>query len=345
MNTKVIICEPAAEDAFFKEAADLIRKGEVVAFPTETVYGLGADAFNPSAVQKIFDAKGRPGDNPLIVHVAEKEEAFKLAKSIPEKALELMEVFWPGPLTLVFPALSTIPSVTTGGLDTVGIRMPSHETARALIRASGVPIAAPSANTSGKPSPTTAAHVLEDMEGKIPLILDGGSSEVGLESTVLSCVEEPFTLLRPGGISREMIEAVVGPIAVDPAVTRTLAPDERPKAPGMKYKHYAPRAEVIVVEGGRAESVAYIQKKLKEEENVGVMAFSEDAQAFTGAKVIELGSHEDLRAVAANLFAALRAFDQTDVERIYAQSVSPKGIGEAVLNRLHKAAGFHIVEV
>lgn len=345
METKVILMKDGSNCRFFDEAAALIQKGEVVAFPTETVYGLGADALNPGAVRKIFEAKGRPADNPLIVHIAEKEDVYNLAERVPEKAEALMEVFWPGPLTLVLPAKKSIPKVTTGGLDTVGIRMPAHEIARGLILASGLPIAAPSANTSGRPSPTAAAHVLEDMDGKIPLILDGGPAEVGLESTVLSCASEPFTLLRPGGVSREMIEAVIGSISVDPAVKRTLAADERPKAPGMKYKHYAPRAEVIVVEGAPENSAAYIQKKLLEEKDVGVMAFSEDAACFKGAKVITLGSRENLREVAANLFAALRAFDQTDVKRIYAQSVSAEGIGEAVLNRLHKAAGFHIVKV
>ncbi|WP_297463144.1 L-threonylcarbamoyladenylate synthase [Thermococcus sp.] len=319
-------------------AGRLILGGGLVAFPTETVYGLGADALNEEAVRRIFRAKGRPADNPLIVHIADFSDLKLLAREIPEEARLLARKFWPGPLTLVLPKSEKVPSVTTGGLDTVAVRMPAHEIALALIRASR-PVAAPSANISGRPSPTLAKHVVDDFYGKIEAIIDGGETRVGVESTVLDLSSERPTLLRPGGLPLEEIERVIGPVEIHPAV-RGKATDLA-RAPGMKYRHYSPNARVIVVEGPRER----VRKKIRElvdeyrkgNHRVGVMATEE----FEADEFFYLG--QTVEEVARNLFKALRELDERGVDVIIAEGVEEKGLGLAVMNRLRKASGYHVI--
>ncbi|WP_456421458.1 L-threonylcarbamoyladenylate synthase [Thermococcus sp.] len=316
----------------------LILEGKLVAFPTETVYGLGADALNEEAVRRIFEAKGRPADNPLIVHIADFNDLKKLAREIPREARLLAERFWPGPLTLVLPKRDEVPLVTTGGLDTVAVRMPAHEIALALIRSS-TPIAAPSANISGKPSPTLAEHVIDDFYGRIEAIIDGGETKVGVESTVIDLSSEKPTLLRPGGLPLEEIEKIIGPVEVHPAV-RGKAVDLA-KAPGMKYKHYSPNAQVVVVEGPRERVREKIRELIKEYRSkgyrVGVMATEE----FEADEFFYLG--KTLEEVAKNLFKALRELDKKNVDIIIAEGVEERGLGLAVMNRLRKASGYRIV--
>ncbi|NJF25382.1 L-threonylcarbamoyladenylate synthase [Thermococcus sp. Bubb.Bath] len=320
-------------------AARLIRNGKLVAFPTETVYGLGANALDGAAARRIFEAKGRPADNPLIAHIVEIEWLEELAREIPETAWKLAEKFWPGPLTIVLPARETVPRVTTGGLDTVAVRMPAHPIALGLIRMSGVPVAAPSANISGKPSPTDAEHVIDDFYGRIECIIDGGPTPVGVESTVIDLTGEKPLLLRPGGLPLEEIEKVVGKVEIHPAVRGEVV--DVAKAPGMKYRHYAPSAKVIVVEGTEEAVGKKINELIEEFRRnglkVGVMAMGEhEADAF-----FYLGKTSE--EAARNLFRALRELDRTGVDVIIAQGVEEKGLGLAVMNRLRKAAGFKIV--
>nr|WP_245250246.1 L-threonylcarbamoyladenylate synthase [Thermococcus stetteri] len=321
-----------------KVAARLILEGKLVAFPTETVYGLGADALNENAVRRIFEAKGRPADNPLIIHIASISDLEKVAREVPEKAKLLAEKFWPGPLTLVLPKRREVPLVTTGGLDTVAVRMPSHPIALALIKAS-TPLAAPSANISGKPSPTSAEHVIDDFYGKIEGIIDGGETWIGVESTVIDVTEEPPVLLRPGGIPVEEIERVIGPVRIHPAVKGKNA--DLAKAPGMKYKHYAPNASVVVVEGEPEKRKKKIRELVEEYRErgyrVGVMATVEvEADEF-----YPLGKTPE--EVARNLFKALRELDRRGVDVIIAEGVEERGIGLAVMNRLRKAAGYRVI--
>ena len=319
-------------------AARLILEGKLVAFPTETVYGLGADALNENAVRRIFEAKGRPADNPLIVHIADFKDLEKLAREIPEEARLLAEKFWPGPLTLVLPKREEVPAVTTGGLDTVAVRMPAHPIALALIRAS-TPIAAPSANISGKPSPTLAEHVVDDFYGKIEAIIDGGETKIGVESTVIDLSSERPTLLRPGGLPLEEIERVIGEVEIHPAVRGKLVDVAR--SPGMKYKHYSPNAQVIVVEGKRDNVRRKINELITEYRGrglrVGVMATEE----YEADEFFHLGRTEG--EVARNLFKALRELDKRGVDVIIAEGVEERGLGFAVMNRLRKAAGYRIV--
>ncbi len=319
-------------------AARLILEGKLVAFPTETVYGLGADALNENAVRRIFEAKGRPADNPLIVHIADFKDLEKLAREIPEEARLLAEKFWPGPLTLVLPKREEVPAVTTGGLDTVAVRMPAHPIALALIRAS-TPIAAPSANISGKPSPTLAEHVVDDFYGKIEAIIDGGETKIGVESTVIDLSSERPTLLRPGGLPLEEIERVIGEVEIHPAVRGKLV--DVAKSPGMKYKHYSPNAQVIVVEGKRDNVRRKINELIAEYRGrglrVGVMATEE----YEADEFFHLGRTEG--EVARNLFKALRELDKRGVDVIIAEGVEERGLGFAVMNRLRKAAGYRIV--
>ncbi|MBC7765530.1 MAG: threonylcarbamoyl-AMP synthase [Hyphomonadaceae bacterium] len=349
MNTQVINMQGNIDEAGLKLAAKLLRAGGTVAFPTETVYGLGANALDKNAVQKIFAAKGRPSDNPLIVHVSSIKEVDKLVTHIPPVARTLMAHFWPGALTLILPRSGIVPDETTAGLDTVAIRLPNHPIAQALIALAGVPIAAPSANRSGKPSPTEAAHVIDDLMGRVDAIIDGGSAAVGLESTVLDCTQTPPMVLRPGGVTVEQLRAVVGDIAMDEALHGTLQNDQKPRSPGMKYTHYAPKAPVIVVEGNAENVIQYINQQLmiakKENKKAGVMALKAHENAFCNAEVLTVGDEAQLHTVAHNLFMVLRKFDQLAVEVIYAQSVPNTGIGRAILNRLHKAAGYSIVKV
>ena len=325
-----------ADEASIRRAAALLRAGELVAFPTETVYGLGADALNGEAAARIFAAKGRPADHPLIAHLAgESGLAGLIALEPCACARALMRAFWPGPLTLIFPKSPRVPREVTAGLDTVAVRMPSHPVARALIRAAQTPIAAPSANRSGRPSPTTAAHVLEDMEGRIPLILDGGPCEVGLESTVVDVTGARPRILRPGGITLEMLEGVVGFVDVDEGVLHQLQAGSQARSPGMKYKHYAPKGEVTIVTGPRAaQEIARLYDAA--DGRAAILAFS---QADYGARRVYR-----LKNAPGELFAALRQLDEDGMETIYAEDVPTTGGGLAVMNRLMRAAAFRVVE-
>ena len=340
METK-LLSDHAAD---LLEAAALLQQGKVVGIPTETVYGLAADARNPEAVRQIFAAKGRPADNPLIVHIAEMQALEQVAAVVPPLAVKLAERFWPGPLTMVLRRRDNVPDQVTAGLDTVGMRCPAHPLCRAVIQAADVPVAAPSGNTSGRPSPTTAAHMLEDMDGRIDAILDGGPCSVGVESTIVDLTCTPPRLLRPGGITLEQLRAALGEVAVDPAVTRLMGAGERPRAPGMKYRHYAPKAPVTVVTGEPERSAAYIAAHAGPGD--GVICFEEFLPMYAGGArpVMSLGPAGDKGEQARRVFDALRAFDHTAVSAIWAQCPDSGGIGLAVTNRLNKAAGFHIVE-
>lgn len=344
-STKIItvdVNEPEKEK--IREAAKYIREGDVVAFPTETVYGLGADALSPEAVKKIFIAKGRPQDNPLIVHIARKDEIERIAKGITYEVKALMETFWPGPLTLILEKKDLIPKEITAGLNTVGIRMPSHPAALQLILESGFPIAAPSANISGRPSPTTAQHVIKDLAGKIPVILDGGPTQVGLESTVLDMTSGTPVILRPGGVTYEQLCGVLKNVEIDNGL---LSDGFAPKSPGMKYTHYSPKAEVILVIGSTEKVIESVKKIAEREINlgrkIGIMATLETMDKYSIGDVLDIGSREDPSTIAANLFAALREFDIRGVDLIIAEGIDEKGIGLAVMNRIKKASGFNII--
>ncbi|MEG1240627.1 MAG: L-threonylcarbamoyladenylate synthase [Oscillospiraceae bacterium] len=324
-------------------AADILRGGGLLGIPTETVYGLGANGLDPVAVAHIFEAKGRPQDNPLILHVPNPQWLSRYCEDIPAMAYTLTDKFWPGPLTLILKRKPVVPDVVTAGMDTVGMRCPDSDLTRSIIEQSDVPVAAPSANTSGKPSPTTAQHVLDDMDGKIDAVMDGGPCSVGVESTILDLTLTPPRLLRPGGITLEQLESVVGEIAVDAAITRLMSADEHPRAPGMKYRHYAPKAPVTVVKGDPKKGACYILAHLSP--TSGVLCFDEFADLYVKQITFTLGSYQDKAAQARNVFDALRHFDKTAVTEIFAQCPDDSGIGLAVSNRLNKAAGFHIVEV
>ena len=338
----------APEIEKIRVAAEVIRGGGLVAFPTETVYGLGADALNHKAVTGIYAAKKRPLDNPIIVHVADKEEVYRLSEDVPETANRLIESFWPGPLTLVLKASEIVPRATTGGLDTVAIRMPRLEVALALIRESKVPIAAPSANLSEKPSPTTAEHVKQDLGGRIDMILDAGPTDVGVESTVLDMTADPPQVLRPGGVPYEELKKMLGPVELHPVATAEKGiPVGRARSPGMKHRHYAPAARVIVVEGSLDAIVVKAQeladRHLTAGEKVGILATDESRSHYRASVVKSLGSREDLAMMARNLFRLLREFDMEKVDIIIAEGVATEGLGLAVMNRLRKASGFDIV--
>jgi len=344
---KVDSHEPEIEKV--RMAADFIRKGGLVAFPTETVYGLGADALNPKAVSSLFEAKKRPFDNPPIVHVGNAKDVYKLAKTVSIKAERLMKEFWPGPLTLIFKRSEVVPDVTVAGLDTIAIRMPKHNVALVLIRESGCPIAAPSANLAGKPSPTTAKHVLDDLNGRIDVVLDAGPTRIGVESTVLDMTVDPPQVLRPGGTPYEVLKKILGKVKLHPvAVAEKELPVEKARSPGVKHKHYAPDAEVIVVEGeisaviGKVKELAesYARKGNK----VGILATDETAGCYKADVVKSLGTRSDLAVIAKNLFRLLREFDQKGVDVIIAEGVPTEGLGLAVMNRLRKASGYNIVK-
>lgn len=325
-------------------AASLLRAGQAVAFPTETVYGLGADATRAEAVRGIFAAKERPADNPLIVHLADAGEVERVAAAVPAVARRLMAAFWPGPLTLVLPRGPAVPDEVTCGLDTVGVRVPDHPAARALLAAAGVPVAAPSANRSGRPSPTRAAHVVDDLGGRIAAVLDGGPTGVGLESTVLDVTLDPPMLLRPGGVTREQIEAVIGPIA------ESSGQAERPRSPGQKYAHYAPAVPLVLVSGGRDAVVAEINRSLAAERKIGnrpaVLCALEDAAAFPAAEaVVTYGRRAAPAEIAARLYDALRAFDRLPADTVFAAGLPETGLGAAIMNRLRRAAGDREVRV
>ena len=323
-------------------AAKLIRDGELVAIPTETVYGLGANGLSESAVARIFQAKGRPQDNPLILHICGPEQIELFCHHIPQKAYDLAEAFWPGPLTMVLPARSNVPRRTTGGLDTVALRCPDHDVTREIIRLSGVPIAAPSANISGKPSTTTAQHVLHDHDGRIAAIVDGGSCRVGVESTIVDLTEERPRLLRPGGITPEQLLEVLGDLVVDKAVTAQIDKDEVVKAPGMKYRHYAPSEPVVIVSGSREKAAAYIRAHFEPGDRV--LCFEEELPLYEGCNPLSYGLEADVNTLSAGLFGALRELDDPSIHQVYARCPVGGGVAYAVQNRLKKAAAFHIVD-
>ncbi len=329
------------------QAAEIIRRGGLVGIPTETVYGLGANGLDPKAVSRIFEAKGRPQDNPLILHITDVSWLERYCKEIPLTAYKLAEAYWPGPMTMILPRKDMVPDAVTAGLDTVGMRCPSHILCHELIRLADVPIAAPSGNTSGRPSPTTADHMREDMDGKIDAIVDGGPCSVGVESTIIDLTCTPPRMLRPGGISLEQLRAVLGQVDVDPAVTRLLGAGEKPKAPGMKYRHYAPKAPVTVVSGDPKTAAEYIAAHAAPED--GVICFDEFMPLFTSRAgtrpVMDLGPAGDKEEQARHIFDALRSFDHTQVAAIWAQCPDTEGIGLAITNRLNKAAGFQIIKV
>ena len=333
-----------------ERAGAILKKGGLVAFPTETVYGLGGDALNPEASARIYAAKGRPSDNPLIVHIADMEALKVLASEVPEKARLLADRFWPGPLTMIMPKSDAVPYATTGGLDTVAIRMPSHPTAYELIRSSGVYIAAPSANTSGRPSPTTAQHVYEDLNGRIDMIIDSGKVDIGLESTIVDLTGEIPTILRPGYITKEMLEEAVGPVTIDKAILADHEdPNLRPKAPGMKYKHYAPKGDLVIVEGKKqavAETINHLTKMDAEAGlKTAVIASDENLSLYDVDCKINIGSREHEESIAANLYEVLREMDEMGVQKMYSESFAGGGLGAAIMNRLLKAAGHHVIRV
>lgn len=400
METKRIIIEDRnhIKDEELKEAASILRSGGLVAFPTETVYGLGGNALDEDAARKIYAAKGRPSDNPLIAHVSCVEEVAPLVKEIPEAGRKLMEAFWPGPLTMIFPKSEKVPYGTTGGLDTVAIRMPDDPVANRLIALAGVPVAAPSANTSGRPSPTTADHVWQDMNGRIEMIIDGGPVGIGVESTIVDVSSAVPAVLRPGAITMEMLAEVLGEVSVDPAILGPLSADVRPKAPGMKYKHYAPKADLTLVEPGTgteresgAEQVTGAEQKTGAEQvtgaeqkngadrntgadpetgldetqlqamickvrelsrekieagyKVGVICTDESRGCYTDGEVRSIGARKSQESVAHNLYALLREFDDLGVDYIFSESFPKDHLGQAIMNRLSKAAGYKIVKV
>ena len=324
------------------QAADLLRENEVVAFPTETVYGLGGNAENDEAVSKIFEAKGRPSDNPLIIHIGKLEQIEAFVQDIPQKASKLMEAFWPGPLTIIFNKKEgALSDKATAGLSTVAVRMPDHPVALAILQESGLPIAAPSANRSGRPSPTSAQHVWEDLNGRISGIVDGGATGIGVESTVIDCTEDIPVILRPGGVTKEQLQDVVGEIEVDPAL---LKPKEAPKSPGMKYKHYAPDAPLYLVKNDREEIQKMINEKRREGLSVGVLTTEENQGYYDADFVYACGRRAELETVATHLYEALRSFNNTNVDIILSETFPSAGVGDAIMNRLLKAAGHKIIE-
>ena len=347
---EVSIDEYHIDQAAIQKAGDLIRNGGLVAFPTETVYGLGGDALNPESSAKIYAAKGRPSDNPLIVHIADMDALYSIVKSVPEAAVRLAEKYWPGPLTMVFKKKEIIPYETTGGLDTVAVRMPNHKVALALISASGGYIAAPSANISGRPSPTLAEHVVEDMNGRIDMIIDGGAVEIGLESTIVDMTSKQPLILRPGYITKDMLEQVLKTEATyDKAVLGVTSDDEHPRAPGMKYKHYAPAGDMVIVKGSQDKVISYINdqtaKKRAQGEKVGVIATQETWMNYMAEEVVNIGARTDEEAIASHLYATLRAFDEAGMTCIYSEEFDTPRIGQAIMNRLIRAAAHQIIEV
>ena len=321
-------------------AAGYLRAGELAAFPTETVYGLGANALDGNAVKKIFAAKGRPQDNPLIVHIADVSALYGIAREVPEAALRLAEAYWPGPLTVVLPKKDVIPDEVSAGLDTVAVRMPSHPVAAALIRAAGVPVAAPSANISGFPSPTAAQYVIDDMNGRIAAIIDGGDCEFGIESTVVTLATDPPELLRPGAVTVEQLRAVLGEVAVNPAVLNPLAEGAQAASPGMKYKHYAPRAQISIVRGDLPAFAAYCAAHPGEADAALVFEGEENAASLP---CVTFGKDDDALSQAHRLFDALRELDAMGAKKVFARSPSPEGVGLGVCNRLYRAAAFRFL--
>jgi len=354
MNTKVVkiqSCrEPftAEEEKALRQAGEIIKEGGLVAFPTETVYGLGGDGLNRESSRKIYAAKGRPSDNPLIIHICRLEDISLIADEFPETAKRAAEFFWPGPLTMILPKSGRVPYETTGGLDTVAVRFPSHPAARKLIDYGGGYVAAPSANLSGKPSPTAAKYVIEDMDGRIDMILDGGEDEIGLESTIVDMTVTPPRILRPGFITKEMLEAVLGKVDVDVTIIEPES-GQIPKAPGMKYRHYAPEGELTIVEGPSERVVDYMNRAVAADriagEKTGIIATSDSLDSYRADVVKCVGSRKEEEGIARKLFAVLREFDEEGVTRIYSESFDSQGLGQAIMNRLLKAAGHNVVRL
>lgn len=337
------------EAKLLETAAGILKKGGMVAFPTETVYGLGADALQELAAKQIYAAKGRPSDNPLIVHIAEFGQLEALVQEVPQKAEQLMKVFWPGPLTLVFKKQEIVPDGTTGGLDTVAIRMPGNPIALELIRQAGVPVAAPSANTSGRPSPTMAAHVYEDLNGKIPMIIDGGMVNIGIESTIVDVTCDPPMILRPGYITQEMLGEVIGEVTVDPALSGPMCSEMAPKAPGMKYKHYAPKADFTMYMGAEVAVTDRINQIANEKQSkgykVGIIASDETFAKYPADVTVSIGSRTDGLTISKNLYRILREFDEKAVDYILGETFEETAFGMAIMNRLLKAAGYQVEQV
>lgn len=333
-------------EEIFQTAAEILKQGGLVAFPTETVYGLGGDALKSDAANKIYSAKGRPSDNPLIVHIAETDSVYQLAADVPDAAKKLMEAFWPGPLTIIFNKKAIVPNTTTGGLDTVAIRMPSHPAALKLIQDSGIFIAAPSANLSGRPSPTTAEHVMQDMQGRIDMILDGGAVGIGIESTIVDVTGDRPTILRPGFISARMIKDILGDVTIDPAIA-CMDKNLRPKAPGMKYTHYAPKGQLTIVEGSREKVAGEIEKLVAEKNSAGyktaVLADTDNVSLYCCDNVFDAGSKKNEITVSAGLYALLRKCDDIGADYIYSESFEECDMGYAIMNRLIKAAGHRVI--
>ncbi len=352
MNTEVIKIDENNIDSDAKSALEragsILRGGGLVAFPTETVYGLGGDALNPESSKKIYAAKGRPSDNPLIVHVADMEAVAGIVKEIPEAARKLSDAFWPGPLTMIMNKSDKVPYETTGGLDTVAIRMPNNKIALELIRQSGGYIAAPSANTSGRPSPTVARYCVEDLSGKIEMIIDGGQVGIGLESTIVDLTSEKPMILRPGYITREMLEGVLGTVDIDRTIIDGNS-KERPKAPGMKYRHYAPKGELTIVEGSQDDVVTYINDRARaaraEGKRVGIIGTDATKSLYVADVVKSVGNRQKEATIAHELFKVLREFDDEDMDIMFSESFDDSGIGQAIMNRLLKAAGHNVVRI
>ncbi len=349
MKTEIIkIDENNINNTKISKAADIIKNGGLVAFPTETVYGLGANALDTEAIKKIFKAKGRPGDNPLIVHICNINQINILVKEVSDKAKQLMKKYWPGPLTIIFDKSEKVPDSITGGLSTVAVRMPNHKIALELIKQSDLPIAAPSANTSGKPSPTDFFHVKEDLSGKIDLIINGGRTGIGVESTVLDVSGNVPTILRPGGITKENLLSIFSEVRFDPAIVEK---DKNlvPKSPGQKYKHYSPKAEVKIVKGNREDIVDRINelcnKYMKENVKIGIMATEQTKDKYGDKTIIVVGDRNVPQTIATNLFKTLRDFDKLGVRVIIAEGIEEKGIGRAIMNRMYKASGGNLEEV
>ena len=341
MKTQIIKINSTQQKEEIKKAADVLKNGGLVGIPTETVYGLGANALDEEAVKSVFVAKGRPQDNPLIVHISDFDEIYDLVEEVPESAKKLAEKYWPGPMTIILKKSDKIPDVVSAGLDTVAIRLPEHEIARAIIRQAGVPIAAPSANVSGSPSPTSAQNVFEDMNGKIPLIVDGGECTVGVESTVVTLVKDKPKILRPGGITPEEISEVLGETELDKAVFENVGKDEKVSSPGMKYKHYAPKTKVIIVKGEREKYLEFLKNQTG---NFGALCFEDDVDEIK-CKFVTYGISTNSFSQSKNLFSALRKADALGVDVVYARYPYEDGMGIAVLNRLLRSAAFEVTEV
>lgn len=341
-------CVGSGDEECLMRAGEILRRGGLVAFPTETVYGLGGDALNPGASVKIYAAKGRPSDNPLIIHINKFEDIYQIVKEMPEAAVKIGKAFWPGPLTMILPKAEKVPYETTGGLNTVAVRFPSHPIARKLIEYGGGFVAAPSANASGRPSPTRAKHVVEDMDGRIEMIVDGGEVGIGLESTIIDMTVEPPRILRPGYITQEMLQQVLGEVGEDVTMMRNDS-GEAPKAPGMKYRHYAPSGSLVIVEGEPQQVADYINIRAAQDskagERTGILGTREQLEQYHADVIKCIGSREEEEAVARNLFAALREFDEERVTKIYSESFPAQGLGQAIMNRLLKAAGHCVVKV